>query len=81
MVCAKLYPRKMIEEYRTAMRGVYSAFHGEESFKTPTRQEWNAFTASCSLRDMGIVCISTALGRADELDSDVAAAIETASSL
>jgi integrase len=53
MVYAKLYPRKMIEEYRKAMRGVYSAFHGEESFRKPTRQEWDAFAASCSMRDMG----------------------------
>ncbi len=142
MVYAKLYPRKMIEEYRKAMRGVYSAFHGEESFKKPTRQEWDAFAASCSMRDMGthlcalptgehcprglvclgcshaqpkksavpifqrmlashereltsarkrsepsgqiaareleIVRINTALRRADELESDVAAAIEAA---
>jgi hypothetical protein len=139
---AKLYPRKMIEEYRKALRGVYNAFHGEESLKTPTREEWEAFAASCSMRDMGthlcalptgehcprgLVCsgcshaqpkksaipifrrmlashereltsarnrnepagqiaaremelvrISTALRRADELDSDVAAAIEAA---
>jgi hypothetical protein len=124
------------------MRGVYSAFHGEESFKKPTRQEWDAFAASCSMRDMGthlcalptgehcprglvclgcshaqpkksavpifqrmlashereltsarkrsepsgqiaareleIVRINTALRRADELESDVAAAIEAA---
>jgi hypothetical protein len=53
MVYAKLYPRKMTEEYRKAMRGVYRAFHGEESFKNPTRQEWDAFAASCSMRDMG----------------------------
>jgi integrase len=53
MVYAKLYPRKMIEEYRKAMRGVYRAFHGEESFKNPTRQEWDTFAASCSMRDMG----------------------------
>ena len=33
MVYAKLYPRKMIEEYRKALRGVYNAFHGEESLK------------------------------------------------
>jgi hypothetical protein len=45
MAYAKLYPRKMIEEYRKAMRGVYSAFHGEESSKKPTRQEWDAFAA------------------------------------
>jgi hypothetical protein len=53
MVYAKLYPRKMIEEYRKAMRGVYQTFHREESFKKPTRQEWDAFAASCSMRDMG----------------------------
>jgi len=40
MVYAKLCARKMIEEYRNPMRGVYSAFHGEESSKKPTRQEW-----------------------------------------
>jgi hypothetical protein len=34
MVCAKLYPPKMIEEYRKDMRGVYSAFHGEESLRS-----------------------------------------------
>jgi hypothetical protein len=45
MVYAKLYPRKMIEKYRKAMRGVYSGFHGEESSKKPTRQEWDAFAA------------------------------------
>lgn len=53
MVYAKLYPRKMIEEYRKAMRGVYRTFHGEESLKKPTRQEWDAFAANCSMRDMG----------------------------
>jgi hypothetical protein len=53
MVYAKLYPPKMIEEYRKAVRGVYKAFHGEESHKTPTREEWEAFAASCSMRDMG----------------------------
>jgi integrase len=144
MVYAKLYPQKMIEEYRKAMRGVYNAFHGEESFKNPTRQEWDAFAASCSMRDMGthlcalptgehcprglvclgcnhaqpkksavpifrrmlasherelhaardrnepagqiasreleIVRIGTALRRANELDGDVAAAVEAAAS-
>jgi Phage integrase family len=142
MVYAKLYPRKMIEEYRKAVRGVYNAFHGEQSHKKPTRGEWEAFAASCSMRDMGthlcalptgehcprglvclgcthaqpkksavpifrrmlasherelasarirtepagqiaareieIVRITTALRRADELDNDVAAAIEDA---
>jgi len=53
MVYAKLYPRRMIEEYRKAVRGLYNAYHGEESLKTPTPEEWVAFAASCSMRDMG----------------------------
>jgi len=43
----------MIEEYRKAVRGLYNAHHGEESLKTPTREEWDAFAAICSMRDMG----------------------------
>jgi hypothetical protein len=53
MVYAKLYPTHLIEAYRTAVRGVYNAFHGEESLRNPTAEEWAAFVASCSMRDMG----------------------------
>ncbi len=53
MVYAKLYPTHLIDEYRKALHGVYRAVHGEESFRNPTAEEWAAFTASCSLRDMG----------------------------
>jgi hypothetical protein len=53
MVYAKLYPTHLIDEYRKALHGVYRAVHGEESFRNPTTEEWAAFTASCSLRDMG----------------------------
>jgi integrase len=53
MVYAKLYPSTMIEEYRKAVRGLYNAFHGDDSFRNPTAEEWSAFTVSCSLRDMG----------------------------
>jgi integrase len=53
MVYAKLYPSHLIEEYRKAVRGVYGAVHGEESFRPPTAEEWAAFAAQCSLRDMG----------------------------
>ena len=35
------------------MRGGYNAFHEEESLKKPTREEWEAFAASRSMRDMG----------------------------
>ncbi len=34
MVYAKLYPRKMIEEYRKAMRGVYSASMGKRALRS-----------------------------------------------
>jgi hypothetical protein len=53
MVYAKLYPTTMIEEYRKAVRGLYNAFHGDDSLRNPTADEWAAFTESCSLRDMG----------------------------
>jgi integrase len=53
MVYAKLYPQTMVEEYRKAVRGLYIAFHGEESLRNPTAEEWAAFSISCSMRDMG----------------------------
>jgi len=53
MVYAKLYPTTLIEEYRKAVRGLYNAFHGDDSLRNPTADEWAAFTMSCSLRDMG----------------------------
>ena len=53
MVYAKLYPQTLVEEYRKAVRGLYIAFHGEESLRNPTTEEWKAFSASCSMRDMG----------------------------
>jgi Phage integrase family len=62
MVYAKLYPRKMIEEYRKAVRGLYNAYLGEESHTTPTREEWAAFAASCSMRDMGTYLCALPMG-------------------
>jgi site-specific recombinase XerD len=53
MVYAKLYPTQLVEEYRKAVRGAYRTFHGEESLRNPTAEEWAAFAANCSLRDMG----------------------------
>jgi hypothetical protein len=53
MVYAKLYPSHLIEEYRKAVRGAYGTVHGEDSFRSPTAEEWAAFAASCSTRDMG----------------------------
>lgn len=53
MVYAKLYPTTLIEEYRKTVRGVYNAFHGQDSLRNPTKEEWAAFERSCSLRDMG----------------------------
>ena len=46
-------PPHLVEEYRKTLHGAYRAVHGEESFRNPTAEEWAAFTASCSLRDMG----------------------------
>jgi integrase len=53
MVYAKLYPQQLIDEYRKTVRGLYNAVHGEASFRNPTAEEWSAFEASCSIRDMG----------------------------
>jgi len=53
MIYAKLYPGKLIEEYRKAVRGLYNAHYGEEGQKNPSKDEWTAFAASCNLRDMG----------------------------
>jgi integrase len=53
MIYAKLYPSKLIEEYRKTVRGLYNAHYGEEGLKNPTKDEWTAFAASCNLRDMG----------------------------
>ena len=53
MVYAKRYPQNLVEEYRKAVRGLYNTFHGIDSLKNPTPEEWAAFERSCSMRDMG----------------------------
>ncbi len=53
MIYAKLYPTQLVEEYRRAMRGLYGDVYGPEAHRAPTDQEWAAFTANCSMRDMG----------------------------
>ena len=53
MVYAKLYPSTLVEEYRKAVRAVYTDHHGADSLRNPTREEWAEFQASCSMRDMG----------------------------
>jgi hypothetical protein len=53
MVYAKLYPTTLVESYRQAMRGIYTDVHGAEALRTPTVEEWAAFSANCSMRDMG----------------------------
>src|SRR5204863_3666607 len=53
MVYAKLYPTTLVESYRQAMRGIYTDVHGAEAMRAPTVEEWAAFSANCSMRDMG----------------------------
>jgi hypothetical protein len=53
MIYAKLYPGRLVEEYRKALRGAYLQFHGEDSLRNPTEEEWRAFEHGCSMRDMG----------------------------
>jgi integrase len=53
MVYAKLYPTTLVESYQQAMRGIYTDVHGTDALRTPTAEEWAAFSANCSMRDMG----------------------------
>jgi hypothetical protein len=53
MIYAKLYPSRLIEEYRKTVRSLFNAYYGEEGLKNPTAAEWAPFAASCNLRDMG----------------------------
>jgi integrase len=53
LVYAKLYPTSLVEAHRQTVRGVYNTFHGKDSLLNPTKAEWEAFEASCGLRDMG----------------------------
>jgi integrase len=53
MIYAKLYPSRLVEEYRKTVRGLYNTYYGEDGLKNPTAEEWVAFAASCNLRDMG----------------------------
>ncbi|MBA3741498.1 site-specific integrase [Sporichthya sp.] len=53
MIYAKLYPTQLVEDYRKAMRGLYGDVYGPEAAAHPSDADWAAFTASCSMRDMG----------------------------
>jgi site-specific recombinase XerD len=53
MIYAKLYPDTLVDGYRAAMRGLYTDVYDTDALRTPTPEEWAAFAASCSLRDMG----------------------------
>jgi integrase len=53
MIYAKLYPSSLVEGYRKAMRGVYTDVYGNDAIRPPNAEEWETFSASCSLRDMG----------------------------
>jgi hypothetical protein len=35
------------------VRGTYTDFHGPESLRAPSAEEWEEFSADCNLRDMG----------------------------
>lgn len=53
MVYAELYPRQLVESYRRSLRGNYADLYGKHSLRNPTKEEWEAFSASCNMRDMG----------------------------
>jgi len=53
MIYAKTYPDTIVEGYRASMRGLYTDIYDAQALRTPTAEEWRAFSASCSLRDMG----------------------------
>lgn len=53
MVYAKLYPSTLVDEYRKTVRATYADFHGPDALRAPTLEEWQAFSQTCNLRDMG----------------------------
>ena len=53
MVYAKLYPSQLVEAYRKSVRGSYANLYGKDALRNPTKEEWDAFAAGCSMRDMG----------------------------
>ena len=53
MVYAKLYPSRLVEEYRKSVRATYTEHHGPTGAAPPTLQEWAQFSRDCGLRDMG----------------------------
>jgi hypothetical protein len=53
MIYAKLCSDSLVEGYRAALRGLYGNFYNADELRDASSQEWAAFTASCSLRDMG----------------------------
>lgn len=53
MVYAELYPRQLVESYRRSIRGNYADLYGKDALRNPTKEEWERFSASCSMRDMG----------------------------
>ncbi len=52
-VYAKLYPTTLIDEYRKTVRATYLDFHGPQSDRIPDAAEWQRFSESLELRDMG----------------------------
>src|SRR5258708_2659269 len=52
MIYAKLYPGRLVEEYRKTVRSLYNVHYGDDGLKNPTADERAAFAASCNLRDM-----------------------------
>jgi hypothetical protein len=53
MVYAKLYPTTLMDDYRKAVRATYLDFHGPDSGRVPNAAEWQRFSESLELRDMG----------------------------
>jgi hypothetical protein len=38
----RLYPSRLVEEYRKTVRGLYNTHYGEDGLKNPTPEEWPA---------------------------------------
>ena len=36
----RLYPSRLVEEYRKTVRGLYNTHYGEDGLKNPTPEEW-----------------------------------------
>ena len=53
MIYAKLYPSRLVEEYRKTVRGLYNAHYGDDGLKNPTSRGVGRFCRELQLARHG----------------------------